>query len=307
MTDYEVVPGASGWPELLDELGPARTPSRLFCRGLSIPACPLVAVVGSRRPTVAGLDAARTLVTGLVEAGYGIVSGLALGIDAAAHEAALAADGYTIGVLGFGLDVTYPRRNARLKERIQHHGTLVTEFPAGTQARAAHFPQRNRIIAGLSVATLVVEGGFKSGALITARYALDANRSVFAVPGSFRNPMSAGSNELIRRSEASLVTEVAHIFDELAPRAVWDGPPRLSLEPRTIDLEGDEARVLTLLDDSPTSADRICRELREGVGAVALALSRLEVRGFALRRGNGYEITTAGARARAAVISETVS
>ena len=307
MTDYEVVPGDGGWPELLDELGPARAPARLFCRGLPIPEQPLVAVVGSRRPTVAGLDAARTLSTGLVEAGYGIVSGLALGIDAAAHEAALAADGYTIGVLGFGLDVTYPRRNARLKERIQKHGTLVTEFPTGTQARAAHFPQRNRIIAGLSVATLVVEGGFKSGALITARYALDANRSVFAVPGSFRNPMSAGSNELIRRSEATLVTEVTHIFDELAPRAVWDGAPRLSLEPRAVALEDDEARVLTLLDDSPTSADRICRELRAGVGAVALALSRLEVRGFALRRGNGYEITTAGARARAAVTSEAVS
>lgn len=300
MRYYELLPRDERWPALLDELGPAKRPARLYCRGLPIPDRALVAVVGSRRPTVAGLDATRALVTGLVEAGYGIVSGLARGIDAAAHEAALEADGYTIAVLGFGLDVTYPRRNARLKERIAAEGTLVTEYEAGTQPRALHFPQRNRIIAGLSVATLVVEGGIKSGALITARCALEANRAVCAVPGSFRNPMSAGSNELIRRSEATLVTEVGHIFDELAPRAVWDGPARLSLVPCPVELEDDEARVLALLDDAPTSPDRLCRELHLGVGAVALALSRLEVRGLVLRKGNGYEITTAGARVRAA-------
>ncbi|HJR44135.1 MAG TPA: DNA-processing protein DprA [Actinomycetota bacterium] len=297
----ELRPGGPGWPVLLDELGPVRRPGRLYVRGLPIPARPLIAVVGARRPTVAGLDATRTLATGLVEAGYGIVSGLAMGIDAAAHEAALAAGGYTIGVLGFGLDVTYPRRNARLKQRIGRDGTLVTEFPAGTDARAAHFPQRNRIIAGLAVATVVVEGGIKSGALITARFALDANRAVFAVPGSFRNTVSAGSNELIRRHEAVLVTEVGHIFDELAPGAVWDGPVRLSLEPHEVRLDADEELVLMLLDDAPATPDRLCRELGLGAGAVALALSRLDVRGLVLRKGNGYEITTAGARARAAV------
>ena len=300
MRTRELRHGRPGWPALLDELGPARRPERLFVQGREIPDRPLIAVVGARRPTVAGLDAARVLTTGLVEAGYGIVSGLATGIDAAAHEAALAAGGYTIAVLGFGLDVTYPRRNARLKERIAADGTLVTEYEPGIQPRALHFPQRNRIIAGLAEATLVVEGGVKSGALITARYALDANRSVFAVPGSFRNPMSAGSNELIRRSEAVLVTEVSHIFDELAPRIVWSELPRRSLEPRAVELEGDEEVILGLLDDAPTTPDRVCRELCLEVGAVALALSRLEVRGLIMKRGNGYEITTSGARARAA-------
>lgn len=244
------------------------------------------------------------LVTGLVEAGFGIVSGLAAGIDAAAHQAALDAGGYTIGVLGFGLDVEYPRRNRKLKARIAVEGTLVTEFEPGTQARAAHFPQRNRIIAGLAEATLVVEGAMRSGALITARCALDANRTVFAVPGSFRNVMAVGSNELIRTSQAALVTEVSHIFEELAPRLAFQGPPSLGLGERTIELDEREERVLSLLDDVGVTPDRICAELLTDPGTVALALSRLEVRGLALRRGSGYQITTAGARARAAAVSE---
>jgi DNA processing protein len=260
----------------------------------------LIAVVGSRRPTVAGLDATRMLVAGVVQAGFGVVSGLAAGIDAAAHEAALEAGGYTIGVLGFGLDVDYPRRNARLKRRIAEEGTLVTEYEAGVQPLAFHFPERNRIIAGLAVATLVVEGAMKSGALITARLALDANRSVFAVPGSFRNAMSEGSNELIRTSQAALVTDVRHIFEELAPRLDADAAPKLGLEERTPSLGEQETLVLELLDDVTTSPDRICRELGSAMGEVALALSRLEMRGLALRKGIGYQITTAGARARAA-------
>jgi len=295
------------WPELLNELGPARTPTLLYVEGLPIPQRPMIAVVGSRRPTIAGLDATKVLVQGLVEAGYGIVSGLAAGIDAAAHHAALEADGYTIGVLGFGLDIDYPRRNKNLKERIAVEGTLVTEFEPGTQARAAHFPQRNRIIAGLAEATLVVEGAIRSGALITARCALDANRSVFAVPGSFRNVMAAGSNELIRTSQAALVTEVAHIFEELAPRLSFPDPPMLGLGDRKIHLGESEERVLWLLDDVGTSPDRICAELGFPMGTTALALSQLEVRGLATRRGAGYQITTAGARLRARLEQPTSS
>lgn len=292
------------WPALLNELGPARSPRLLYLEGIEVPDRPMIAVVGSRRPTIAGLDATKILVTGLVEAGFGIVSGLAAGIDAAAHQAALDAGGYTIGVLGFGLDVEYPRRNRKLKARIAVEGTLVTEFEPGTQARAAHFPQRNRIIAGLAEATLVVEGAIRSGALITARCALDANRTVFAVPGSFRNVMASGCNELIRTSQAALVTDIAHIFEELAPRLTWDEPPVLGLGERRVDLNGTEERVLSLLDDVGTSPDRICAELGLDMGTTALALSRLEVRGLALRRGSGYQITTAGARVRAVLVSD---
>lgn len=296
-----IEPSNREWPALLNELGPARTPRLLYLEGKEIPDMPMIAVVGSRRPTIAGLDATKMLVTGLVEAGFGIVSGLAAGIDAAAHQAALEARGYTIGVLGFGLDVEYPRRNRKLKARIAVEGTLVTEFEPGTQARAAHFPQRNRIIAGLAEATLVVEGAIRSGALITARCALDANRTVFAVPGSFRNVMAAGSNELIRTSQAALVTDVAHIFEELAPRLTFDDPPTLGLGDRTVQLDHPEERVLSLLDDVGTNPDRICSVLGFGMGTTALALSRLEVRGLALRRGAGYQITTAGARVRTAL------
>ena len=295
-------PSEEGWPALLNEMGPLDRPSHLHLAGRDLPERPLFAVVGSRRPTAAGLDAARILTKGLVEAGFGIVSGLASGIDAAAHEAALDAGGYTVAVLGFGLDVTYPRRNRRLKERISEEGTLVTEYEDGTPPLAYHFPQRNRIIAGLARGTLVIEGAARSGALITARFALDANRHVFAVPGSFRNVMSAGSNELIRRCEAVLVTDVSHIFDELAGEDAWSGPPRLSLEPAPIDLSEDEGRILTLLDDAPVTPDRLCEELGLNVGAVSLALARLEVRGLAVRRGAGIEISTAGARARTALL-----
>lgn len=303
MSARTITPAHPEWPRLLDEMGPARPSRMVHVLGRELAKMPLIAVVGSRRPTVAGLDATAALVTGLVEAGFGIVSGLAAGIDAAAHRAALEAGGYTAAVLGFGLDIDFPRRNARLKREIARNGTLLTEYPEGTKPAAYNFPERNRIIAGLCLGTLVVEGGLRSGALITARYALDANRSVFAVPGSFRNPMSAGSNELIRRSQALLVTEVAHICDELAPHLAWGGAVRPSLEPTPVDLTDTEARVLALLDDAPAPPDRLCTELELDVGTVALALSRLDVRGLVLRRGGGYEITTAGARARAACSS----
>ncbi len=298
MTERVIRRGDVEWPLQLDELGPATPVSSLFAEGLPLADRPLVAVVGSRRPTAAGLDAARMLSRGIAEAGFGVVSGLAAGIDAAAHEAALDAAGYTVAVLGFGLDVDYPRRNARLKARLMEEGTVVTEYDYGTPPHAFHFPQRNRIIAGLAQATVVVEGGLKSGALITARCALDANRLVFAVPGSIRNSLAAGPNELIRNSQAAVVTEVAHLFEELAPSLTWDGPPQLDLSREKHQLEGNEAKVLTLLDDAPLVPDRICRELSLPTGGVALALSRLEVRGLACRRGAGYVITSAGARAR---------
>lgn len=305
MNARTITPRDREWPPLLNELGPVRRVQHLHAIGCEIPRSPLIAVVGSRRPTVAGLDATTALVTGLVEAGYGIASGLAAGIDAAAHRAALEAGGYTLAVLGFGLDVDFPRRNARLKQQIAEEGTVVTEFEAGAQPMAAHFPQRNRIIAGIAEATLVVEGASKSGALITARLALDANRAVFAVPGSFRNPMATGCNDLIRRSEALLVTDASHIFDELAPRLAWNNAPARTLEPAQVELTPLEASILDLLDDSPTSPDRVCNELRRDVGAVALALSKLEVRALVARKRGGYEITTAGARARAGAVMVT--
>ncbi|HEY7875166.1 MAG TPA: DNA-processing protein DprA, partial [Actinomycetota bacterium] len=175
MTDRVITPADEEWPPQLDELGPARPPKQLFVRGRPLEAGRrTVAVVGARRPTAAGIEAAETLTRGLVEAGFAIVSGMAMGIDAAAHAAAIDAGGYTVAVLGCGLDVIYPARNRQLRARIESAGTLLTEYPEGTEPAAFHFPERNRIVAGLAAAVLFVEGGERSGGLITARAALDA-------------------------------------------------------------------------------------------------------------------------------------
>lgn len=300
MSDRVITPSDAEWPPQLNELGPARPPKQLYVRGLPLKADRrTVAVVGARRPTAAGVEAAETLTRGLVEAGFAIVSGLAVGIDAVAHMAALDAGGYTIAVLGCGLDVDYPARNTGLKRRIaQMGGTVLTEYSEGVPAAAFHFPERNRIVAGLVVGVVFVEGGERSGGLITARAALDANRAVFAVPGSCRNPLAAGPNELIRTSQAALVTTVKHICDELEPGLVWDGPPDLGPRRAPVELDELESKVIRFLDDAPAPPDLISNRLALKPGEVAVALSRLEIRGFAARRRNGYELTSGGARVR---------
>lgn len=297
MKNREITPRDEEWPSQLNQIGPLGVPKRLYLEGNPLTLdSQTIAVVGTRRPTAAGVEAAEKLTRGLVEAGFSIVSGLAVGIDAVAHRTAIRCGGYTVGVLGCGLDVLYPKRNKALRDEISSTGTLITEYPNGTQPLPHHFPLRNRIVAGLSRGVLVIEGSFKSGALITARLALDANRSVWAVPGSIRNSMSTGPNELIRTGQAALVTDLNHLFEEIAPSLVWQeeaGPVTA-----TPDIKDDEFAVLSVLDDMPLSMDRIVRLSHRPMGVVALALSRLEVRGMVLRRGSGYEVTTSGARIR---------
>lgn len=159
-------------------------------------------------------------------------------------------------------------------------------------------PRRNRIIAGLAAGVVFVEGGVASGGRITARCALDANRLVFAVPGSIRNPAAAGPNELIRICHAALITDVKHIFDELAPELVWTEPYEPQVATPEPALEETEKRVLAYLDDVPVAIDRISAELELPGGEVSLALSRLELRGMVSRRQGGYEIASLGARVR---------
>jgi DNA processing protein len=259
-----------------------------------------VAVVGTRRPTAAGIEAVEQITRGLVEAGFTIVSGMALGIDTLAHRAALSCGGYTIAVLGSGLDVPYPLRNAGLMKRIASEGSVVTEYPEGSKPHAFHFPQRNRIVVGLSRGVVVVEGGMKSGALITARIGIDANRFVWAVPGSTRNPMAVGPNELIRTGQAALVTSFKHVCDDVAPGLVWEEGP--GARPLSVEaLTEEEKTILLALDDVPISSDRLGRATDLPQGRVALALSRLEVRGFVNRRAGGYEISGGGGRIRDAI------
>jgi DNA processing protein len=290
------------WPPYVNEMGPLPVPKRLYLEGFPLDSTKThVAIVGTRRPTRAGLEIAERFARELAEAGMVIVSGLAVGIDAAAHRAALRAHGRTVAVLGCGVDVAYPSRNARLQHEIAREGTLISEYPDGTQPATWRFPERNRIVAGLCAGVIVIEGGPKSGALITARHAVDSNRAVFAVPGSIRNAMATTPNELIRTSQATLVTEPKHVFEELAPGVVWEQRFSNVLAPEQPLLEKLERCVLELLDDTPIPSERIRRDLGQASGAVALALSCLEVRGLALKRPAGYEITSAGARVRAAL------
>jgi DNA processing protein len=191
---------------------------------------PQLSIVGSRNPTPAGRDTAFAFAESLAQCGLAITSGLAAGIDSAAHRGALAAQGITVAVLGNGIDSIYPRGNQSLSEEIRFRGALISEFPLGTPPRRENFPQRNRIIAGLSLGTLVVEAARRSGSLITARLAGDQNRELFAVPGSIHNPLSRGCHELIRQG-AKLTETTADILSELNFSAFFDRARRVSAGP----------------------------------------------------------------------------
>lgn len=179
---------------------------------------PGIAIVGSRGPTQGGHEMAFAFARAFAASGLAVVSGMAAGIDAAAHEGALSAGGRTVAVLGSGVDVPYPRRNTALHARIVRTGAVVSEYPPGTPARKGQFPRRNRIVAGLALGTLVVEAAHRSGALITARLAADAGREVFAIPGSIHNPKAKGCHRLIREG-AALVETPEEVIEALAPVA----------------------------------------------------------------------------------------
>jgi DNA processing protein len=285
------------WPAALkpDDCGSVEPPNELYLVGKDIPPkekC--LGIVGTRRPTGAGREIAAEFARRFVEAGFAVVSGLAIGIDAIAHAAALSGGGHTIAVLGCGVDRVYPKENAVLRGKVETHGTLVSEYPPGTDSRPFHFPARNRIIASLCTGVVVVEGGERSGALITARYALDANRSVWAIPGSIRNPMASGPNQLIRESHAALVTSADHVFKEIAPSLVWSDPRVEGAPPVT----GGEQAILFEMDDAPTPLGRMVSNLGQSTGELALTLARLEARGLIIKRRGGYEMTSAGVRVR---------
>jgi len=190
------------YPALLRQI--ASPPLALFVEGdADLLWHPGIAVVGSRSPSAGGRDNAHAFARALAAAGLVVFSGMAAGVDAAAHEAALAVrDGRTVAVVGTGPDIAYPAGHAGLRERLAAQGAVVSEFPPGTEARAGHFPSRNRLLAGLSLGTLVIEAAERSGALITARQASEAGREVFAVPGSIHNPMARGCHRLIRDGAA---------------------------------------------------------------------------------------------------------
>ena len=207
--------GAPDYPELLARI--PDPPMGLFVVGdPAVLSLPQLAMVGSRNPSTPGRETAFQFARHLSGCGFTIVSGLAVGIDTAGHEGALAAGGVTVAVCGAGPDQIYPKANGPLHARIVANGAAVSEFPPGTPPRRANFPQRNRLISGLALGTLVVEASLKSGSLITARFASEQGREVFAVPGSIHNPLARGCHKLIREG-AKLVESSRDILEELGP------------------------------------------------------------------------------------------
>lgn len=249
---------------------------------------PALAIVGTRGASGYGRMAAEQLARELAGAGITIVSGLAVGIDAAAHRGALTGGGRTIAVLANGLDRVYPSQNARLSEEIAANGALVTEFPLGIKPDATNFPRRNRIISGLTWGTLVVEAGERSGALITAAFAMEQGREVLAVPGSIFSPKSKGTNALIRDG-ATPVVAAADVLAELQP-----GREHRQLSVADIvPLDDTERALLDVLTDEPKHIDEVAREVALPMSLVSSALAMMELRGV-VRQVGGMQYIRGG-------------
>lgn len=255
-------------------------PPLLWVRGsLAVLAEPQVAIVGSRNATTGGNKIAFDFAQGLATSGVAITSGLAGGIDAAAHAGALAAeDGQTIAVVGTGVDLVYPARNKLLAEAILNKGAIVSEFPLGSRANTWHFPQRNRIISGIALGVLVVEAADASGSLITARLALEQGKEVFAIPGSIHNPLSKGCHSLIKKGQAKLTETVQDVLTELAPQLhayLQAESPRNDAAP--VALSEAAAKLLAQIPYDPIHADNLIQQLQIHAADFASLLMELEI------------------------------
>ena len=257
-------------------------PPLLFVRGELLPEDERsIAVVGTRRATPYGREMARQLATDLARAGITIVSGLARGIDGIAHRAALDAGQRTIAVMGSGPDTIYPAEHSNLACEIASSGALVTEFALGTRPNAGNFPRRNRIMAGMTLGTLVVEAPEGSGALFTARYAIEDNREVFAVPGNALSPSSRGANKLIKDSAAKLVMDSNDILEELNISSVGAQMELAALIPQ----DENEAAVLRFVSYDIAHIDEIVRNSGLPITTVSGALSMMELKGLVKQVG----------------------
>lgn len=275
--------GGPEYPPLLEEI--YDPPLILYARGhLEALERPGVAVVGTRRPTIYGLQMAQGIASDLGSRGIAVVSGLARGIDAAAHRGCLEGDGSTIAVLGCGIDIVYPREHRQLTQKILQKGLLLSEFTPGTSPAPQNFPVRNRIISGLALGTLIIEASEYSGSLITARLAMEQNREVFALPGNLTTPQSFGPNFLIKQG-AKLVQTWRDIVEELPPDLRQEilikedaRPPR---KPELEMLSEEETRLLELLRvDEAIQFDKIYRSSGLSVPRLSDLLLNLEMEGW---------------------------
>ena len=273
-------------------------PAVLFVAGdPSLLLHPQVAIVGARAASASGMAHARAFARTLAGAGFTITSGMADGIDGAAHAAALDAGAKALAVIGTGPDRVYPRKHHALARRLAEHGALVSEFPPGTAARPDHFPRRNRIISGLALGVLVIEAGLRSGSLITARLAAEQGREVFALPGSIHNPLASGCHRLIRDG-ARLVEHASEIVELLAPAARSLGlelAARLSEEGAgeavmTTVADPDYRRLLSALGHEPATMEELVQRTGLSTGTLSSMLLMLELDGRIERRpGNAYQ------------------
>lgn len=271
-----LTPDNPDYPQLLKEIPSA--PFVLYKKGdLDLNSAPLISVVGSRKFTTYGHQAATSLVKDLVQAGLIIVSGLALGIDGIAHRAALFSGGKTIAVLGNSLDEKNiaPRSNMDLAREIIENGALLSDYPVETPAAEFTFPARNRLIAGLSLGTLIIEAGEKSGSLITANLALEFNREVLAVPGSIFSSQSIGTNQLLKKG-AKLVMGVKDILEELN---LEESLGQKNILPKVPGSKEEEI-LLKILSNEPVHIDNLARISKLGTVSVSTALSMMEIKGW---------------------------
>ncbi|MES2604526.1 MAG: DNA-processing protein DprA [Pseudomonadota bacterium] len=294
--------GTSDYPELLATC--IDPPPQLFVRGdVSLLQLPQIAIVGSRKPTADGRRHARNFAGALVKRGYQITSGLALGIDAESHRGALEHGGKTIAVLGTGLANIYPPTHDTLADQIAEHGALVSELPPQAGPDPWHFPERNRIISGLSHGVLVVEAAERSGSLITARLAAEQGREVFAIPGSINNPMARGCHRLIRQG-AKLIEKADEIFEELPALVAWEQQrtvnapatkPQTASKPRSRAALPDSAStVLPHIGYDPVTLDALVLHSGQAVTDLLPCLLQLELSGHIEMQEHGYVLSGKG-------------
>ncbi len=280
-------PADADYPRLLLEI--PNPPPVLYYRGRVEPQenrglTPMVSIVGTREPTDYGKRWTRKISIALAKHGFTVISGMAAGIDTEAHHGCLEVGGRTLAVLGTGVDLIYPPRNRNLYEKIQQQGLVISEYPAGTQPNRAHFPQRNRIIAGLSRAVLVMEAPTKSGALITAHQANDFCRDVYVLPGRLDDQQSQGCLGLLSRG-AHLILNEGHLLEMLGAIPQLDSPVQLPLftqeQPKPApELEPELAQVWQALASEPTPFDSIVQQAGLTAGSVSSALLQLELLGL---------------------------
>ncbi len=281
-----VSPWDARFPDRLREI--YDPPAFLWMRGtLPEDDRPMVTVVGTRRCTDYGRTQAHHFGAELARRGFTVVSGLAYGIDAAAHKGALDAGGRTIAVLGSGVGRVYPKKHTALAERITEHGAVLSEYGLDAEPDAPHFPERNRILSGLALGTLVVESYAEGGALITARLALEQNREVFAVPGAITKDSSRGTNRLIQNGHAKLVMEIDDLLEEL-PAVVVEDPDTVDAETissgaggnPTEELSGEAERLYDALSETPVHIDALCEETGLSPSEALPTLLELEFQGW---------------------------